>query len=56
MIFPSGKGGKGGTFPSLNGDEVLKCAIRSPRKSSSEHGVINKKAEGEGLSVVAIYH
>lgn len=45
-----------GTSPSLNGDDVLKCAICISRKSSSGHGVLNKKAEGEGLLVVVIYH
>lgn len=55
MIFPQAREAKG-TSSSLNGDEALKCAIGIPRKSSSEHKVLNKKAEGEGLSVVVIYH
>lgn len=54
IIFPQGME-VWETFPSLIGDEVVKCSICISRKYSSEHGVLNKKAEGEGLSVVVIY-
>lgn len=42
-----------GTF---NRDEVVKCSICISRKYSWEQEVLNKKAEGEGLSVVVICH
>lgn len=55
-FFLLGEGRERELFPPLMGDEVLKRAIWIPTKYFSEHGVLNKKAEGKGLLVVVLYY